>query len=155
MISVIAKVSLVLLFFFSDTFISAGQTLRIAVAANDQFVAQALKNNFEEQHPAKIEIIVSSSGKLTAQIMQGAPHDIFLSADMKYPETLYKKGKTWNKPQVYAYGKLVLWSMENMNWKKRIKVLLNHSIKTIAVANPAAAPYGAAVHRSVKKCGHL
>jgi molybdate transport system substrate-binding protein len=149
----ILKVSLVIVLSFSNTFIAAGQTLRIAVAANAQFAAQALKNHFEEQHPVKIELIVSSSGKLTAQIMQGAPYDIFLSADIKYPERLYKKDKALNRPQVYAYGKLVLWTLVNMNRKNGLNILKNDSIETIAVANPETAPYGAASVQALKNVG--
>jgi molybdate transport system substrate-binding protein len=129
------------------------QTLRVAVAANAQFAAEALKNNFEKKHPAKIELIVSSSGKLTAQIMQGAPYDIFLSADMKYPERLHKKDKALNKPKVYAYGKLVLWTMENIHWKNGIKVLKNNSFKTISIANLKTAPYGVASIEALKNAG--
>jgi molybdate transport system substrate-binding protein len=153
MISIITKISVAVLLLVSDALPSAGQSLRIAVAANAQFAAKALKKDFMEQSPFKIDLVVSSSGKLTAQIMQGAPYDIFLSADMKYPERLYKKDKALNKPQVYAYGKLVLWTMENMSWKKRLKVLLNHSIKTIAIANPGTAPYGVASIEALKNSG--
>lgn len=132
---------------------SNAQTLRIAVAANAQFVTQALKKSFIKQDSVKIEIIVSSSGKLTAQIMNGAPYDIFMSADMKYPQTLYKNGKTLNKPKIYAKGKLVLWTMKDISYNKELKVLNNPLIKTIAVANPATAPYGMVTISALKRAG--
>lgn len=128
----------------------SGQKIRVAVAANAQFVAQALKKSFEKNNPAKIELIVSSSGKLTAQIIHGAPYDIFLSADMKYPENLYKAKSTFNKPQVYANGKLVLWSIQNHHIENGLNSLKSPSIKTIAVANPSTAPYGVATIQALK-----
>jgi len=139
--------------FCTKTYSVCGQTIRVAVAANAQFVTQALKTSFEKKSRAKIELIVSSSGKLTAQITHGAPYDIFLSADMKYPENLYKAGYTLNKPQIYAYGSLVLWSLGDINMKEGPDVLKSSSVRTIAVANPATAPYGIAAIQVLKKSG--
>ena len=67
--------------------------LRIATAANMQFAIDALVSAFEDSTQISCEIILGSSGKLTAQILQGAPYDVFLSADMKYPEHLKEKEK--------------------------------------------------------------
>lgn len=101
----IYKICLALLFLFAGSSPLAAQTIRVAVAANAQFAAEALEKAFEKHHPVNIELIISSSGKLTAQIKYGAPYDIFLSANMKYPKALYKNGHTLTKPRVYAYGK--------------------------------------------------
>lgn len=130
-----------------------GQTIRVAVAANAQFVTQALKQSFEQEKLGKVELIVGSSGKLTAQITNGAPYDIFLSADMKYPADLYKTGNTLNKPQVYASGSLVLWSLKGDLIGNGLQSLKSPSVKTIAVANPATAPYGVATIQALKKAG--
>jgi len=129
------------------------QELRVAVAANAQFVTQALKKVFEEETGIKTTLIISSSGKLTAQIKQGAPFDVFLSADMKYPETLYKDGLTANKPEVYAYGKLVIWTLGKTDVSKGLDVLQSPGISKIAIANPQTAPYGVAAVEAVKKAG--
>lgn len=133
---------------------SVGQNVRVAVAANAQFVAEALKHAFEQKHAAKIELVISSSGKLTAQMEQGAPYGVFLSADMSYPETLYKKGFTTGAPRVYAMGKLVLWTLRPPPGPFRISTLKRADIKTIAVANPATAPYGVAALEALKKTGN-
>lgn len=130
-----------------------GQTVRVAVAANAQFVVQALKAAFEKKTEAKIEVIISSSGKLTAQILHGAPYDIFLSADMKYPERLFEEGYTLDNPQVYAYGSLVLWTLKNINLRDTLKGLKNQDIGIIAVANPKTAPYGLATIQALKEAG--
>jgi molybdate transport system substrate-binding protein len=130
-----------------------GQTVRVAVAANAQFVTDALKEAFHKKNSADVQVVVSSSGKLTAQITHGAPYDIFLSADMKYPEHLYAAGYTLNAPEVYAYGSLVLWVLKTVNLAEGLDVLRSDAIKTIAVANPATAPYGVATIQALKKAG--
>jgi len=129
-----------------------GQPLRIAVAANAQFVTDSLKNAYQKLHPAKIELIVSSSGKLTAQIEHGAPYDIFMSADMKYAEAIYHAGNALTKPKVYAAGKLVLWTTKDLS-VTGLDALKNPAIKSIAVASPKTAPYGVATITALKKAG--
>lgn len=129
------------------------QTFRVAVAANAQFVAAALKDAFEQHDPARIELVVSSSGKITAQIAHGAPYAVFLSADMNYPSQLYQKGFAVDKPRVYASGKLVFWSLKTPGRGAGLDVLSSPDIKAIAVANPATAPYGVATIQALKKAG--
>lgn len=127
------------------------QPLHIAVAANAQFVAVKLKEAFKKEAGIDAELTVSSSGKLTAQIEQGAPFNIFLSADMKYPEELYSKGFATAKPQVYAYGALVLWTLKNLNLDKALAVLLHNDVQKIAIANPKLAPYGEATIQALTR----
>jgi molybdate transport system substrate-binding protein len=120
------------------------QSLRVAVAANAQFVSKSLGDAFQKQSGIKIESIVSSSGKLTTQIQQGAPFDVFMSADMDYPATLHKAGLTTAAPVVYAYGSLVLWTLTDLPLSADLNVLQNPAVRHVAIANPATAPYGAA-----------
>jgi molybdate transport system substrate-binding protein len=117
--------------------------LSIATAANMQFAMEALASEFEKKTAIKCEIMVSSSGKLTAQITEGAPFDIFVSADMKFPNKLYKEGFTESKPAIYAYGKLILWTTKE-GIEPTMESLLEDTIAHIAVANPKTAPYGTA-----------
>jgi molybdate transport system substrate-binding protein len=130
------------------------QKLRIAVAANAQFVAKVLAEEFKRQSGITAELIVSSSGKLTTQIEQGAPFDVFLSADMKYPQELYSKQLTTDKPKVYAYGTLVIWAKSGIDLKKGIRALDNILVDKIAIANAALAPYGEAAEQAMKR-SHL
>jgi len=117
--------------------------LRIATAANMQFVMTDLLVAFTAQTGIATEMIVGSSGKLTAQIKEGAPYDVFVSADMKYPKALYEAQLTTKTPEIYAYGKLVLWS-NNIDIKPSLSILSTDSVEYIAMANPKIAPYGKA-----------
>ena len=119
--------------------------LKIAVAANAQFAISEMIKEFENESKIQCDLIVGSSGNLSAQIKNGAPYNVFLSADMKYPLDLYEAGLTVNQPQVYALGKLVLWSVkENVLVNK--EVLTSSIIKNIALGNPPTAPYGRAAN---------
>lgn len=131
------------------------QKLRIAVAANAQFVSGILAQEFKKQTGTDAELIVSSSGKLTTQIEQGAPFDVFLSADMKYPQELYSKQLTTAKPEIYAYGTLVMWSKKEIDLSKGLLSLNNPSVKKIAIANATLAPYGEAAEQALQRTGLL
>jgi molybdate transport system substrate-binding protein len=144
---------LVFVLVFITSFSVRGQAVRVAIAANTEFVMQAMKRAYEEKGQSKIDLIISSSGKLTAQITHGAPYDIFLSADMKYPEHLYKAGYALHRPDVYAYGRLVLWTLKNIDIDAGFEILKSPEIRTIAVANPATAPYGVAAIQALKEAG--
>ncbi len=138
------KKLLILLIILPLTLLGQPKPLRVAVAANAQFVMDQLKVAFQKKTGTSMELIVSSSGKLTTQIQQGAPYDVFLSADMTYPQTLYNAGLTTAAPMVYAYGSLVLWTLGSLPLTADLKVLSDPTVRHIAIANPATAPYGEA-----------
>ena len=115
----------------------------IATAANMQLPMEALTKRFTEKYGVPCELIIGSSGKLTAQIVEGAPYDIFVAANMKYPELVHSKGWAQDIPEVYAHGKLVLWSM-SLDTSVSINTLTEPHIRHIALANPKTAPYGMA-----------
>ena len=135
---------LFLLLAFSRITVAQPQPLRVAVAANAQFVMEKISAAFRQKTGITIETIVSSSGKLTTQIQQGAPFDVFLSADMTYPQTLYQEGFTTAAPVVYGYGSLVLWTLTDLPLSADLSILLNPAVRRIAIANPETAPYGEA-----------
>lgn len=116
--------------------------LTIAVAANLLPPMQRIEKLFEEKYPARITTISASSGKLTAQILNGAPFDIFIAADMQHPEKIYREGHAQNKPDVLVRGKLVFWSRKKIEKDKVTDFLKNSSIKSVALAQPELAPYG-------------
>jgi len=139
-----------IIFLFLFTHSMAG-TIRIAVAANVSYAMEDLKQAFAKAHPdTKVQVILGSSGKLTAQIKHGAPYGLFLSANMRYPEALYAEKLATTKPRVYAEGTLALFSVKSVDLSKGLSVLGEPNIKRIAVANPKTAPYGIAAEEALK-----
>ncbi len=124
--------------------------ISVAAAANLQPVLGQLTTAFEKQNDIHVKIIIGSSGQLTAQIENGAPFDVFLSADMKYPKVLYKKGLALQEPKAYAYGVLVLWTLKDVDLSKGMAILSDEQIKKIALADPQLAPYGREAVRAMK-----
>jgi molybdate transport system substrate-binding protein len=130
------------------------QKITVAVAANMQYAMTALKEKFEKESGITVEVIMGSSGKLTQQIEEGAPFDVFVSADTKYPAELYAKQFTADSPKVYAKGLLVLWTARNdIKPSSNLQLLLDDRIKKIALANPKTAPYGVAAEEVLKHYG--
>lgn len=120
-------------------------TVKIAVAANVSYAVDELIKEFNKSYPnTEVKVTLGSSGKLTAQISNGAPYDIFMSANMKYPDTLYENKIALTKPEVYAKGSLALLSTKKLDFSKGLELLKDESINKIAVANPKTAPYGRA-----------
>ena len=128
------------------------QGITIATAANVQFAMQELTQAFTQTHGIACQTVISSSGKLTAQIKEGAPYDVFVSANMKYPHALYNNGLAAEAPKVYTLGKLVLWTQKD-DLNPELKSLSDNKIKHLAIANPRTAPYGEAAVEVLKKTG--
>ena len=101
-----------------------------------------MKSAFEQETGITIREIIGSSGKFVSQIENGAPFDLFLSADMDYPDALYRGGLTHTAPKIYVYGTLVLWTFSDLDLSKGVDVLNQPSVKKVAIANPKTAPYG-------------
>ncbi|MFM8449381.1 MAG: molybdate ABC transporter substrate-binding protein [Haliscomenobacter sp.] len=133
-----------------------GAALTVAIAANVQFAMEEIKAAFEQQSGMHIDLISSSSGKLSTQIRQGAPYHVFVSADTKYPDSLVQSGDAVASPRVYAFGTLVLWTMQpTLDLASGMAVLEQEGIKKIALANPMTAPYGEEAIRVLTRAGQL
>ena len=141
-----------LLLFSSQAF---SQGLKVAAAANLQSIIKVLQLDFKKRTGIEIEPIVSSSGNIVAQIRNGAPFDVFLSADMTFPDALFKEGLSTKKPVVYAQGSLIICSSQDIGFENWERILLTERIKKIAIANPAIAPYGKAANEALKDKGIL
>jgi molybdate transport system substrate-binding protein len=125
--------------------------IKVAVAANLQSVIKILALNCKTKTGVDIQTVSGSSGNLVTQIKNGAPFDVFLSADMSFPEALYADGLTIAKPEVYALGSLIVCSTENFDTKHWQSLVLHHDEKKIAIANPLIAPYGKAAKEALVK----
>ena len=130
-----------------------GQNLRVAVAANLQGVIKVLAKDFKEKTGIEVEPIIGSSGNLATQIKNGAPFDVFLSADITFPESLFNEGFSNKAPEVYAYGSLVIVSTQDIGFENWERLLLSPRINKIAIANPKIAPYGKAAEEALTKKG--
>jgi molybdate transport system substrate-binding protein len=133
---------LISLSFALITSCSNENTLNIATSANMQFAMSEIVSEFKKDNDIKVELIITSSGKLTSQIEQGAPFDIFVAANTKYPAYLDSLGLTTSAPKVYAHGKLGLWTLKEFS--PTLTLLTTDTIQKIAIANPKTAPYGKA-----------
>jgi molybdate transport system substrate-binding protein len=142
-----------LLLLFTGLLLQA-KTVTVAAAANVSYAMTELSKAFRKEHSdTEIRVIVGSSGKLTAQIRHGAPYQLFLSADMDYPEALRKSGEAVTEPRVYARGALVLFSATPRDLGEGLDLLKSPEIKKVAMANPRTAPYGRAAKEALEKSG--
>ena len=125
--------------------------LRVAVAANMSYAVKDINALFTQKFGTAVEVSIGSSGRITGQIMNGAPYDVFLSANMVFPDTLYTLGFTENKPTVYALGNLVFWSKYPVaNWQS---ALTSVKYKKIAIGAAGTAPYGFATKQLLRAVG--
>ncbi len=129
--------------------LAANEPVAVAVASNFASTGQALATAFEQQSGTPVQISLASTGKLYAQITNGALFDVFLAADAKRPKLLEASNHAApNSRFTYAIGSLVLWSRdpELADADCRAK-LSNLGNKRLAIANPEIAPYGAAAQQ--------
>lgn len=130
----------------------SASTINVAVAANVSYAIDDLIKAFNETHPnTKVRVTLGSSGKLTAQIKHGAPYDIFMSANMKFPQSLHQDNLTLTKPTIYAKGSLAMLSSKPQDFSLGLTLLTQPHIKRIAIANAKTAPYGQAAKEALEK----
>jgi molybdate transport system substrate-binding protein len=125
----------------------AAQAITVAAAADLQFAMQDVAARFQKETGKTVKLIYGSSGNFFQQIQNGAPFDMFFSANLDYPKKLESTGLTVSGSYYqYARGKIVVWvpNESKLDLSSGLQVLMNPSIKKIAVANPQHAPYGQA-----------
>lgn len=145
----------ILLMMFLSLSLPAG-VIHIAVAANVNFPTKELKKEFKKLYPkTEVKVTFGSSGKLTTQIINGAPFSLFMSANMDYPNDLYDYGIATTRPIIYVQGALVYFSINKMDFSKGMNLLKDKTVLKIAVANPITAPYGKAAFEAMKNAGVL
>ena len=130
---------------------NAGE-VNAAVAANFTAPAQQLVELFQKETGHTVKLSFGSSGKFTSQIKEGAPFDVFLSADEKNPKLLEQEGLAVPDTRfVYALGKLVLWSAKPGFVDDKGSVLSKGDYNKLAYADPKLAPYGLAAQQTLQK----
>jgi molybdate transport system substrate-binding protein len=136
---------------------NSDQEITVAAAADLNVALQEIAAGYEKQSGVKVKLSFGASGALTQQIQNRAPFDVFFSADMDYPRQLISHGEADGGTLYrYAIGKLVLWAPADSPLDvehKGMNVLLDPSVKRIAIANPQHAPYGRAAVAAMKHVG--
>jgi molybdate transport system substrate-binding protein len=136
--------------------VAMAQPLSIAAASDLQAVLPTIAASFERSTGVKTNVSFGSSGNFLAQIKNGAPFDVFLSADIDYPRELERAGLA--EPGTlspYATGSLVLWTRtgSGLDVQRGLEVLVSDAVRHIAIANPEHAPYGRAAVAALRRAG--
>ncbi len=133
---------------------SLADDVHVAVAANFLATIQHVANDFSKQSSDHILISSGSTGKLYAQIVHGAPYEIFLAADAERPQRLEREGYGVKGTRyTYALGRLALWSRDPKRVDAAGKVLQSGQYAHLAMANPRTAPYGLAAQQTLEHLG--
>jgi molybdate transport system substrate-binding protein len=139
----------VVLFFLSTSFLVAQKTLTVAAAADLSVVAPELATAFEGAHPGtNIRFVMEASAVLSQQIENGAPYDVFLSANSQFADRLASVGKLRPEPVVFAMGRVALLWRDGKH--HNINDLAQNWVRFLALANPQLAPYGAAARQALE-----
>jgi molybdate transport system substrate-binding protein len=129
----------------------AQQEVGVAAAADLRFAMDSVIRIFMKDNPGiVIKATYGSSGNFFAQITNGAPFDLFFSADMDYPQKLADQNLTLSPVKQYAIGQIALWSKQIDPAERKMNILLNTAITKIAIANPDHAPYGKRAEESLR-----
>ncbi len=134
--------------------VNAADTIQVAAASDLVFCLEALNAEFKKVEPSvDVKVSTGSSGNFFAQIQHGAPYDVFLSADMRYPRELAAAGRADGATLTpYAIGRIVLWTTRpDLDLANGLAVLRGNEVKRFAIANPDHAPYGRAARQALER----
>ncbi len=145
------RTSLLILAGLTSSASSDADSVAVAVAANFHAPMETLVQVFETQANHDVTLISGSTGGLYAQIVNGAPYDVFIAADTRRPALLASSGRGVARSQVtVAIGQLVLWSADrNLIDGRDLSLLRDSRIRFLAIANPDLAPYGEAARQTL------
>ncbi len=128
--------------------------ITIAAAADLKFAMDEIVTRFKKANPGNaVDVVYGSSGKFQTQIQQGAPFDLYFSADIGFPRELAKSGFAASEVKPYALGRIVLWSASLDASKMTLTSLTDPKIIRIAIANPKHAPYGKRAEEALRASG--
>lgn len=130
------------------------EKITIAAAADLKFAMDDIVATFKKSNPTdEISVVYGSSGNFNTQIQQGAPYDLYFSADIGFPRELAKNGAAASAVKPYAIGRIVLWSATMDASKMTLASLTDPKITRIAIANPKHAPYGKRAEEALRAAG--
>ncbi len=147
-------IAILSLYLLVSLYVAATQAdvIRVAVASNFSVPMKSIARDFEDQTGHQLILSYGSSGKFFAQIMNGAPYDVFLSADAVKPVKLEQQKRTVDGSRfTYALGTLVLWGKNIPLEQLGPETLQREDVRKIAIANPRLAPYGAAAQEVLSR----
>ncbi|HVJ05662.1 MAG TPA: molybdate ABC transporter substrate-binding protein [Candidatus Saccharimonadales bacterium] len=150
------KAFLLTIVLFLSVASAAAQEIVVAAAADLSSVFPEIATRFQKETGKQVRVNYGSSGQFLLQIENGAPFDVFFSADLQYPQRLQSEGLTVpNSIYKYAVGKLVLYvpNRSTLNPAQGLRALLSPQVARVAIANPQHAPYGRAAVEALKKEG--
>ncbi|MES2240585.1 MAG: molybdate ABC transporter substrate-binding protein [Bacteroidota bacterium] len=146
------KTLLILVILFSSTSFFAQGKATIVVAANLKTAMDSIVKVYKQTNPTdNIQISYGASGKFYEQITNGAPFDVFFSADMNYPTKLKESHFGISAVKLYAIGRIAIWSRKIDPSIEKMNSLLDPKVRKISIANPTTAPYGAKAVESMKR----
>ncbi|MFB3904078.1 MAG: molybdate ABC transporter substrate-binding protein [Acidobacteriota bacterium] len=134
-----------------------GADLLVAASANTSYMIKEVSAAFERRTGHRVRVSTGASGSIYSQILNGAPFDLFLSADADYPRRLEQQG--FARPgslTIYAVGHLVLWTRSPSDVdvvRLQLKALTTRKVRKVAIANPSCAPYGQAALEVLRRFG--
>lgn len=151
MIKNIKSLLLIIIVFSSNTFFAQEKTT-IVVAANLKTAMDSIAKTYKQANPSdNIQISYGASGKFYEQISNGAPFDVFFSADMNFPTKLKENRFAISAVKLYAIGRIAIWSKKIDPTIQKMNSLLDPKVKKISIANPTTAPYGTKAVESMKR----
>jgi molybdate transport system substrate-binding protein len=131
-------------------------TITVAAASDLTYAMNEIAANFEQTTGCSVRLSMGSSGNFLTQIENGAPFDVFFSADIAYPKKLEAEGlAAQGSTYLYAIGKIVLWARSDsrVDVSKGLSALRDPAVKKISIANPEHAPYGRAAEEALRQAG--
>jgi molybdate transport system substrate-binding protein len=138
-----SRIFVLLLGLLLSSLTARAETFTVAAAADLKYAMAELAAEFGKSRPGSApDVVFGSSGKLYQQIANGAPFDLFFSADISYPRLLQEAGMAASGVRPYAFGRLVLWGKSGFPGKLTMERLAADDIRHVAIANPKHAPYG-------------
>ncbi len=130
------------------------EKITIAAAADLKFAMDEIVTGFKKAHPTdEVDVVYGSSGNFNTQIQQGAPYDLYFSADIAFPRELARDGYASSEAKPYALGRIVLWSATLDASRMTMASLADPGITRIAIANPKHAPYGRRAEEALRASG--